>query len=809
MVSRSILFFIPLLMIMVHSRSQVIIPSKMELSFYGQIKDSTSNNPLPFSNIELQSEGKSLFSFSADDAGKFHFQLDTLGAFRIKVTTIGYRPKYLDYIPRPESVNQINLGNILLMNENILETVQVSKRISIVENRLDKMIYHVGKDSSLIGNTGEDIFKKLPMVSIGYNGNVALKGNQNVKILVNGKPSGIMNGNMVDALRMIPSDQIKSIEIMTNPPLKYDMESGAGIINIVTKRRTVNGLNGGVGTTFGTRQSNVSGNIAGQMGQMGISGSFGNSWSYPVASIISSISSNPTNEVVFEQKNESINRRNGTQLSVVVDYTLDSANSFISTLNFNNLAIEMKNNIQNVYPASAYELLGYVQNRQPSGNFDFSMDYIKKFGQSDGEIAFSSQYLRNKNDLTYDAEYNGQFEFGHNRGLNHEYTVQFDARYPIGSAMFDFGTKIIGRNIHSLVQRDTLDSNGNRLSNSQQNYAFKYRQQVMAGYATVNFPLGKLLRVNTGLRWEKTTLGGGNPNILGGFASNGDNLFPSVTLAYVASKNSTFKIVYGKRIQRPSLYYLNPFRNNSDRSNQMQGNPRLKSEMIHKFEIAGDFNILKSAGQINTSLYYKTIDNMIEPVVINTVENKYVIALQTFENIGKNRSVGFSGYSSIKFFGRFNLKANLDLYTYANSPFKEFLNTSVQTNKIFVMYKTFIGIDVNIGKGFTCDSYVFFDSPQKTFQGEFAAFNLWNISLKKRIFKNSAVVGLSIVDLFSNVKNLGNYSATPTFTQRGNFAIPFRSFGLSLSWQFGKEKSDAYQSKQKQIINDDQKLSDQ
>ena len=200
---------------------------------------------------------------------------------------------------------------------------------------------------------------------------------------------------------------------------------------------------------------------------------------------------------------------------------------------------------------------------------------------------------------------------------------------------------------------------------------------------------------------------------------------------------------------------------------------------------------------------------MIEPVAINNVENGNMTVLQTFENIGKNRSIGFSSYGSIKLLRWFNLKANLDLYTYANSPYEEFLNTTVTTNQIFMMYKTFVGIDLNIGKGLTFDTYVFYDSPQKTFQGEFAAFNLWNISLKKKVLKNNAVVGLTIVDLFSKVKDLGNYSVSPAFTQRGNFAIPFRSFGLSLSWQFGKEKSNAYKTKQKQIINNDQKLSAQ
>ena len=801
----SLLLVLSIVFLSVSSFSQQRMSKKTEKVIYGQIKDSISYQSLEFSNVTVFHRGNRLISLVADKNGKFQFRLDSLEYVDVKISLVGYKDKYFENIKIPNDSIELNLGTIYLEKGNVLETVLVTKSVPIIENKLDKMIYHVSNDPSLLGTTGEDVFRKLPMVSLGYDGKVALRGNQHVKILIDGKPSGIMSGNIADALRMIPSSQIKSVEIMTNPSLKYDVEGGGGIINIITNRLTVQGLNGGVGATFGTRQSNQSSNLAGRIGRFGITGSIGNSWSYPIASVITTENLTAQGEPIFSQKNDSRNRRNGTQFAVAMDYSLDSLQMFVANVNFNNLVIMTNNNIHSHYAEN--EFVGAVDNKQPIGNFDFSTDYIRKFGSSGKEMTLSFQYLKGKNDLKYHSNYDNHIESGRNLGNNHEYTAQLDFKYPISSLSLDFGAKIVDRNINSVVNIDTSGTDGSIQHDSNRSYSFKYHQNFIAGYAIAGMPIGESFNINGGVRWEKTILKGDETSSSSDFSNKSDNLFPNIAFSYSYSKNSTFKILYGKRIQRPSLYYLNPFRNNTDRTSQIQGNPRLKSEIINNIEIGGDFNFFKSNGQINVSLYYKSTNNIIEPVAQQIIENGNIVMLQTFENIGRNKSFGTNFYGSLKFLKRFNLKANLDVYTYSNSPYKDFSNSIKEPNITSIMYKTFLGMDVNLGKGYTFDSYLFYDSPQRTFQGEFAAFNLLNISFKKKILKDAAVVGISIVDPFNNIKNLGNYSASPNFIQTGNFSIPFRSFELSLSWQFGKNKSNAYQSKEKQIRNDDQKIS--
>ncbi|WP_282636082.1 TonB-dependent receptor domain-containing protein [Sphingobacterium thalpophilum] len=709
----------------------------------------------------------------------------------------------------PKSAHTPDTGLTDLAGRHRLEAVEIRRRLPVIENKEDKIIYHVAKDASLRGTTAEEVFRKLPMVSLSYDGKAALRGNQNVRIFINGKPSSITRGNLAEALRMLPSEQIKSVEIITNPPSKYDAEGAAGIINILTGRPTVSGLNGSIGTTIGTRQSNQNSSIAGRIGRFGITGSVGNTWSYPIASRITSANSTLSGKTIFSQTNDSRNRRNGTQISVAMDYELDTNTMLVSNLNFNQLLLVTSNKMQTVYGEEGTAIGASVDNRQPAGNFDFSTDYIRKFSKKAGEISLSFQYLNGKNNTTYKGIYGLLSERGQNLGNSDEYTAQVDFKRSIQKIALDFGVKLVDRNISSTVAIDSSTQIGETVRDMQRSYSFGYTQKVWAGYAAVGFPIGKSVNVKAGLRWEKTILKAEESAHIAQFMNHTNDLFPNLSVSYNYSENSTLKMSYAKRIQRPSLYYLNPFRNEADRSNQMQGNPNLRSEIIQHVELGGDFALLRNRGQLYAAVYYRNTDHSIEPILETTTAGGRTVLLQTFQNIGTNKNIGASVYTSITLFKGVNIKANMDVYTYANDPAEKFLYSSRIANKTTVIYKTFAGLDLNLGKGYMLDSYLFHDSPQRTFQGEFAAFNLWNISFKKKVLNEAAILGLTIVDPFSNSKNLGSYSETPLFIQKGNFALPFRSFGLSFSWQFGKNSPNAYRSKEKQIRNNDQKKAGQ
>lgn len=788
MVSRIILcvllFFLGLQLLF----SQSAIFPKKQWMIYGQLRDSTTDQPIAFGNIEIRHHGGRIANVGANREGRFEIAVDAGIKVKLRISAVGYSKRELDLVDTSGQRRAVDLGIISLAGGRRLETVQIIKRLPVIENKIDKIVYNVANDPGLIGSTGDDVFRKLPMVSIGYDGKVSLKGNQQVKILLNGKPSAVFNSHSGDALRLLSSHQIKSVEIMTNPSAKYDMEGGGGVINIVTNKRLIDGVNGGVTGAIETRRSNISGHIAGRLGTFGLTASIGSSWNYPIESSIQSEGFTVSGERLFSQINQSRNRRNGKQFTMAVDYDLDSNNVLVTNFNFNGLTIATNNDIESIYQKDNVVSTGQVESKQPAENLDISTDYIRKLGSPGRELALSVQYLKVDNSLAYASLYNSRSELGTNRGRSHEYTAQIDLKYPIKSMTIEAGVKMLKRNIQALVELDTMVVEGNFTRDVQQSYLFTYRQDVLAGYATVGFPMGKLFTTQVGLRLEQA------------------DLFPNLTFAYNHAKIGTFKMVYAKRIQRPSLYYLNPFLNRTDRVSHMQGNPDLKSEIIHQLEVGGDFNLNKNKVRMGFSIYCRTKNNMIEQVYQPSAQDNQMITLQTFGNIGQNRSFGTNINGSCNLFNRLDLSANIDIYTYSNVIAKEFWNATVAQDKVSLLYKTYLGVTIVMGKGYTCNSYILFDSPQKTFQGAFAAFNLWNITFKKKVFKETGSIGFMMTDPFSKVKNLKSYAQSPNLTFNSNFSMPFRSFGMSLSWSFGLKKDHLYRTKERRVNNQDLKL---
>lgn len=678
-----------------------------------------------------------------------------------------------------------------------IDTVTIQKPISPIENTPDKLLYHVDRDQGLKGKTAEDIFKRLPMVALNYDGQVSLRGDRNVKILINGKPWNIANSSIDAALRMLSSDQIKTIEIMPSPSLRYDAEGSGGIINIVTKQRKIYGANGVFSTTLGSRQSSSNVNVIAGIGRWSISSGAGSTWSLPVSSVITSQLQRNDGTLIYSQVNESKNRRLGLQSNTSIHYEIDSTASLLSMVNINHMHVNTDNSIVNQYSSTSTSI-GSIENKLPTRSFDISLDYLKRLLSNRSELGIAFQYMKGQNETYYRSWYDNRpqtTELGHNKGDNYEFTLQVDYQTKIKQAVLHIGGKTISRHIRSTVDIDTLSIDGRFVDDNPRSYFFDYRQTVLAGYATANLPVSERLYASSGIRYEKTLLK----------SNSYQNLFPYLALSFTNHKGRTYTLKYGQRIQRPSLYFLNPFRNTSDKLNQMQGNPILQAETSHNIDLEHSFSFNKYNTLINTTAYYRKTNDIIEPLLRNISEDGKLITLQSFENIGSSTHMGINLYSSLTLFTRLSLRVNLDLFTYSISPYSIFIGQTEQADKTFFNHKLFAGMDLNLGKNFVLESNVFFDSPQKTFHGAYAAFNLWNLGIKKKMMKDALAVGLSIADPLNKVKNLRSYSSSPTFLQQNNFALPFRSFGCSVSWHFGNAKTDLSKNREKKIRNDDQK----
>lgn len=780
----------------------------------GKVIDSLSKEAVYYATISLHpiADPENVNGTVADEKGSFTLKNLDSGPYNMTIDFMGYESRLLsNYTLKP---GENNLGTILLKsNGTLLSEVVIQTERPLIENQIDRLVYNAERDITSAGGNAIDVLRKVPMLSVDMEGNVSLAGNQGVRILINGKPSGMMSNNMGDALKMIPADQIKSVEVITSPSAKYDAEGSSGIINIITKKKDIAGINGSVSGGIGTRHNNGNASLNVRKGRLGIVANLGGNYMW---------SQNVTNE--FEQFNASGNptikqtakhrsTRSGLRGSVGLDYDLSANDLFSTTFAANTFKTTKDGTTNSNYffsNSTINSLLSNLNQESEINGFDWSADYTRKFANPKQELVFSGQFSKNNNNTDYTTWYEEGLrtdEMGANRGKNEELTFQTDYIHPIGKTTLELGAKTILRGISSKVNISEF-LNGAYQPIADRSYDFNYNQDVVAAYMTYGFDFAKNYQVKAGVRMEHTNLEGAPAANIKGFNNSYTNFLPSVIISRKLSRTSNLKLSYNQRIQRPSLFYLNPFRDASNPIIQQQGNPELKPELSHNLELGYSTFIKRT--MINASLFYHKTTDVIES--LNQIDEVTTpgqpISLTTFENIGNNESFGANLFVSFTPLQNLTLRSNISLSSYEAKGNAFNTALSSQTDEIYLVYRAFINASYKIDNTLSAESFFMLNSPKRTFQGTTPSFSMWTLAIKKEIMDKRASIGLSITDPFTENKNFKWELNTPEYSQSSRMKVPFRSFGVTFSYNFGKVDSKNKARKQRGIKNDDQKESE-
>lgn len=796
--------------------------SKIKGKITGELVDSISNQSIGFATVVLMKAGKTkeVNGVLTEDNGKFKLADVKMGKYDAHISFLGYNEKVIRDIELTGKSPDHNCGRIMLAPADyLLDQVEVTAKRALFENKVDKLVFNAEDDSSITGGDATDVLRKVPTLSVDLEGNVSLRGSQNVRILINGKPSGMFSNNVADALKMFPADQIKKVEVITSPGAKYDGEGSAGIINIITKRENIEGIAGSVSGSIGNRQNNGNLNLNAGKGRFGFSSGGGFYYSTPADAdlcVMRGTDDFSYNEDIACQDQAGLfysnsgitnSSRLGFNGSASAFYDFNAYSALNSSFNIRGFTFDTEGEstgyFGNVFAIDPTFSRSNTTNTLNSG-WDWNTDFTKKFEDSDKqELVFAVQVSTNDQDqdnYVNDIGYITRNEEIQNDGKNLELTGQIDYVHPIGkSNKLEVGVKSVIRDIKSDSEFRPEMDNEFVIDNSR-SFLFNYDQNVYAGYASYNFFVKKFNLV-AGLRFERTEIDGDgelrdgsidpeSQAVLAGFPFSYDNWLPNFAISRSLKNFKTVKLSYSKRIQRPSLYYINPFRNTTDIANLVIGNPQLSPELTDQVELSYNTNI--KGFTVFSSLYYKHNDDIIEQI---SVTDNATVLKTSFDNVGVNNSIGINLFIT-RTLGLFTIRGGGDIYTY---------NASGQINgqdfeNDALSYRLFTSGEYAFTGTLKADFFGFFQAPRFTLQGENASFSIMGIGLKKE-FKNYSL-GIRIIEPFAANKNFDSDITGSDFRQITKFSIPFRSFGVNFSYKFGKVD---FKERKSKIKNSDQK----
>ncbi|MCB2406976.1 TonB-dependent receptor domain-containing protein [Hymenobacter lucidus] len=786
----------------------------------GTVLDAATKKPVEFATVALlPATGTTPIDGTVcDEKGRFVLKSLAAGTYRLQISFIGYtaRTETVTITDGPTDLGTLPLAS----TAQKLGEVTVTGERDVIETKPDRIVYNAEKDITNSGGTAADVLRKVPLVNVDPDGNVELRGTSNVRVLINNKPSGIVASSVADAMKQIPADQIKSVEVITSPSAKYDAEGSGGIINIILKKNNLQGTNGSVGLAAGTRSSNGNAALNYRKGKIGLTSSAsGFAFYSPNRNDLQRFTKNAngSDALSLEQRGSGNTLGGGGFGRLGLDY--DPAQYHSLTLSVqgsmfrNSGDNELYNNIHynSLFPLTpARDFTRDSERRFRTQSYDVSGSYTRTFAQKRREWSVLGQHTRNRNNQNYSLDqYPGDGvgpaaerdyrEESLNLARNLETTLQTDYVHPFSeTTTLETGAKAILRRVSSNYTIQTDPTGQSILTyNAARSNAFRYDQDVLAAYGSYGFNISKKVSTKLGARVERTNIDGSfQQGDERGVAQDYINLLPNLSVSYQPGNpkkpGQSLRAAYSRRIQRPQIFYLNPFLNATDSLNTSRGNPDLEPELTDSYEL--NFTTFIKGSVLNISAYARRTGNAIETYreVVNGV-NK-----QTFLNIGRNATYGTSIFGSVKPVPKWDVSGTVNVYYVSlKSPSLELSNSGL-------MYSLNLNSGYKFEKGLSLQFFGGLNSPRIQLQGQQAAWTFYSVGLRKNLLKDKADLTLNADNFLQATRNLSSTLDTDQFRQETNNYIYMRGVRLAFNYRFGKVSTQPPK-RRRGIQNDDTK----
>ncbi|MBP93311.1 MAG: TonB-dependent receptor [Flavobacteriaceae bacterium] len=778
-----------------------------EVIITGKVFEKATNMPLEYATVAFvnKAENKIVTGGITTETGDFSIPVPS-GTYDITIEFIGFDKLT---IPNQNLTANKNMGTIgLAENAQALDEVSIIAETTTVDIRLDKKIYNVGQDLTVSGGTVSDVLDNVPSVSVDVEGNVALRGNDNVTILINGKPSGLVGLNSTDALRQLPAESIERVEVITSPSARYDAQGTAGILNIILRRSKLQGFNGAVTTNIGyPKQAGISGNVNYRTGDVNIF----NTTSYDYREVPGNSSSytqyfnkrfddegnvildNP--DTFTDEQNRYERIRKGISTNFGVEWYITDSASLTGAISYRNGDNESNTTNTLTQFDENGNFLSQANRFDPELEDDkvlqYSLNFMKDFDDSGHKLTMDFQYEDNSED-----EFSKVLVEGQNTEkvatLEDQERILLQADYvlPIGeNSQFELGYRGDFKNQDTDYTVELLNMNSNEfiVNDSLSNF-LNYREYVNAAYTQFGSKFGKFSFL-AGLRLENTRITVDQPTS-GDFSKNDyTGLFPTLNLNFEMSEKENITLGYSRRIQRPRSWFINPFPSRSSVTSIFRGNPQLAPSYSGQYDV-GYYRKFSDKVSLNASAYYQHATDVFSfisfdtgiPVTVNG--QNFTIIERTPINLAEEDRYGFEFTVIYKPSKIWNINANFNYFQQSiTGETPNGLSLDNTNNSWFARINNKYTLPGKI----EWQTSLNYRGPSEDAQNKREGVFSTNMAFSKDLFKDKASIAFNISDLFNSRKRQSE-TFTGTFNSTSEFQWRERSFNLSFTYRFNQQK---------------------
>ena len=768
--------------------------SKGKVKLTGQIVNDETLVPLEFATLSLYSRVDSMLvdGTVSDLDGKFELAVAP-GLYYIVIDFLSYQQKIIPEVNIPVNKKSLDLGKIEMSESSkMLEEVEVIAEKSQMQLKLDKRVFNVGKDLSNTGANAAELLDNVPSVTVDVEGNVSLRGSQNVRILIDGKPSGLVGISSADALRQLQGDIVQSVEVITNPSARYDAEGEVGIINIVLKKEKREGVNGSFSLNAGYPENfGASYSLNMRKKKFNLFSNFGvNYRNGPGSGTRRQESINSAGELEIYESDRS-HERGGVSgnFQLGTDWFVNKQNTISASLLFKR---GLEDNVATINYrdfSSDNELLESSsrlnEEEETENNFEISLGHVKTFDKKDHKWSTDFKFISSTEIELADYTQTGDnlenpiLQRSDNDETDANIFFQSDYSLPIGeNSKFEAGTRITLRTIENDYMVEEQQDNGDWLVFSELDDELRYTENIYAAYLIFGSQI-KNFSYQFGMRMEHSDIetelvqsGAANPRQY-------TDWFPSAHFSYEFSTKDQVQLSYSRRLSRPRFRSLLPFFSYTDNRSNYTGNPDLNPEYTNSIEL-GYLKYFEK-GSILSSVYYRYRTGVISRVT-DLLEDGITTARFPI-------NLAFQNAYGIEFSGNYEITKWWDVNGNFNF-YRAITEGSFKDQEIFAdtyTWSTRWNTQIKFTK--TLDFQVTFDyrAPRIVPQGETKAMYSINLGASKQVFKGKGTLTLSVRDLL-NSRRWQSITRTDNLLLESEFQWRARQLLLSFNYRLGKNK---------------------